>query len=205
MLDNSQPFIPNPTELFDSFQADNFELIPKDKNQQNTILEFFDLQKIKSVYNLEQLPMRYKDETNYIYRKKGKPHIKKKSGEISIYYICMKCEKTLIFDWKTKSFITKESNAHTCKIEDHLENRKFKSSNNAEKLKIIEDLLKNDYMQPANGLFEKLSLNESNIFHTFNSFKDMIYKLREQKFPRFKEVSELMKFSPSAFFFLFIF
>ena len=73
-----------------------------DEQKQESLSKAIDFNQLKEIKEIGQMPMRY-TEGGYIYRKKGEPHMQKK-GEISIYYICMKCPKILIFDWGKKQF-----------------------------------------------------------------------------------------------------
>lgn len=61
------------------------------------------IETLAKLTEITKIPMRY-GENGYTFRRKGEPHISTKAGEITIYFICLKCPKLLIFDWKTKSF-----------------------------------------------------------------------------------------------------
>jgi len=81
------------------------------------------IETLAKLTEITKIPMRY-GENGYTFRRKGEPHISTKTGEITIYFICLKCPKLLIFDWKTKSFkIPKKKSStsdHSCSKEQHL-------------------------------------------------------------------------------------
>ena len=96
---------------------------------------------LSKVQLLQDLPSRVKDDANFIYRKKGDPNTNKKTGEISIYFICLKCSKMLIFDWtakKIKDNRKKLTSQHSCKLTDHTP-QKFTTKIEGNKLLLLEE------------------------------------------------------------------
>jgi len=58
-------------------------------------------------------------------------------------------------------------------------------------------------MQSAAYLFEKLKEQDINLFGSFNSFKVLVYKLRDEKYPKIKQFSDLLKVPISKLFLYF--
>jgi len=65
---------------------------------------------------------------------------------MTIYYVCLKCEKAMVFDWNSKTFKTtskKEQTEHGCELEDHFIKTSKSEITEDKKIKSLHEIIGN--------------------------------------------------------------